>query len=55
MEVKNAELRETESKVVVTRGWGGGSKGTIPVKKSISSGDLMCIMAIIANNTVLCM
>ena len=54
MGAKKAELRETESVVVVTSGWGGdGSKSSTAVKNSVSSGDLTCITVIIAKDTVL--
>ena len=54
MEAKKAELRQTESTVVVTGGWGvDGSKCSTAVKNSVSSGDLTHIMVIIAKDTVL--
>ena len=54
MEAKKAELRQTESTVVVTGGWGvDGSKCSTAVKNSVSSGDLTHIMVIILNATEL--
>ena len=51
---QKAELRQTESTVVVTGGWGvDGSKCSTAVKNSVSSGDLTHIMVIIAKDTVL--
>lgn len=54
------QLRGTESKVVVTRGWEDDRHGEIvvkgykiPVMRLINSGDLMSNMVILANNTVL--
>lgn len=53
------ELRETESRMVVARSRGVGTRGGVGprvhasyYKMNLSSGDLMCNMVIIAKNTV---
>ena len=60
MELKNAQLKETKSRMMVTQGWGGGGNGKIlvkgyklPVIRLTSSEHLMYSMVIIANNTEL--
>ena len=56
--LKEIELRETESRVEVTSGWGEGN-GEILVKRyklpviRVSSKDLMYSMVIIGNNSLL--
>lgn len=53
---KNAQLIDTEGRMVVTRcfGWMGGGRVRGFSYKMNKSGDLMYSMVAIVNNTVLC-
>lgn len=60
MESKKAKLLETETRLVVTSGWGGGGKGDIgqraltglAVTRQVSSGNLMYSMVVIVTNII---
>lgn len=60
VESKKPNLRETERKTVVCQGLGMGGDGKMlikvykrPVRRGVSSRDLMCIVLSIVNNSVL--